>query len=69
MMIGTDDVTGEDLDDLYIEIITGDQETANGRGSGRQGAGGQTSRINSDPTASAADEWFAGLGRRSGRRR
>ena len=68
-MIGFDDVTGQDLDGLYKEIITGDQETANGRGSGRQGAGGQTSRTNSDPTASAADQLYAGLGRRSGRRR
>ncbi len=69
MMTGTDDVTGEDLDALYEDIIEGDQETANGRGSGRQGAGGQTSRTNSGPTASAADQLFAGLGRRSGRRR
>ena len=36
MMTGTDDITGEDLDALYEDIISGDQETANGRGSGRQ---------------------------------
>ena len=69
LMTGIDEVTGEDLDDLYEEIITGDQETANGRRSGRQQAGGQNFRTNSVPTANAVDELFAGNGRRSGRRR
>jgi len=69
VMTGTDPVTGVDLYALYLEIITGDQETANGRGGGQQRAGGQAPRTNSEPTASAADELFAGYGRRSGRRR
>ena len=69
VMTGTDPVTGEDLDALYLEIITGDQETANGRGGGQQRAGGHAPRTNSEPTPSAADELFAGYGRRSGRTR
>lgn len=69
VMTGTDPVTGVDLDALYLEIITGDQETANGRGGGQQRGGRQAPRTNSEPTASAADELFAGYGRRSGRRR
>ena len=71
MMTGTDDVTGEDLDALYEEIITGDQETANGRGSGRQqGQGaGRNSRAALEPTTSVTDQLFAEYGRRSGRRR
>ena len=64
VMTGIDPVTGEDLDALYEEIVSGDQETANGRRSGR--SGGQAARTSLDLTVSATDELFAEYARRSG---
>jgi hypothetical protein len=51
----------------FDAIMEDDLETANGRRSG--GTSGQTSGHNSEPTVAATDRLFAGLGRRSGRRR
>jgi hypothetical protein len=71
VMTGIDPITGEDLDILYLEIITGGQETANGQGSGlhRMQDATQSPWIGSEPTAAVTDQWFAGYGRRSGGKR
>ena len=56
--------------DLYQDIISGDQETANGRGSGRQQAqAGLQGLQTAEPTIVAIDQLYAEYGRRSGRKR
>lgn len=71
VMTGTDPVTGEDLDTLYLEIVSGEQEAANGRGSGRQQGqtGPQTSLTASQLSLAALDQSFAQYGQRSGGKR
>ena len=68
VMTGTDPVTGEDLDVLYLEIILDEQETATGRGSGRQQSqsGPQTALTTSQLSVVAIDLSFAQYGGRSG---
>jgi hypothetical protein len=66
VMTGIDPVTGVDLDALYEEIVSGDQETANGRRSGRSGR--QAAQSSLDLTVSVTDELFAKYARRSGGR-
>jgi hypothetical protein len=71
LMTGTDPVTGEDLDALYLEIVSGDQETRNGGRRGERRTQGAAVNIQATPraTASAHDEFFAGYGHRRGGRR
>ena len=53
--------------DLYQDIISGDQETANGRGSGRQQ--GQAGPRTVQPSIAAIDQLYSEFGRRAGGKR
>ena len=63
MMIGIDEVTGEDLDALYRRSSRATKRLANGRGSGRQqGQGGSRSfQTASESTIVTLDELYTGL--------
>jgi hypothetical protein len=73
--VGQIEAAGEDYEPVlmsdsdYLAIINSAQETANGLRFGREGAGTQPTRGNFELSANAADQLFAGIGRRSDRKR